>query len=158
MKKPLFLLLIFFTALNVSRAQSVAPPAADASWNRRVTGAGDYQIVLEVSGRIEIARAFQPPNPLDLKDICRSKQAAEQKAFLSADGYLSALEKSADANRRQIEIARLHIELGQIWSYRGDMTKTIFHFEAARAALQKGILNQPGYAEDLVYLDEKQAA
>ena len=61
MKKPLFLLLIFFTALNLSHAQSVTPTAADASWNRRVTGAGDYQIVLEVSGRIEIARAFQPP-------------------------------------------------------------------------------------------------
>ena len=144
--------------LAVAVAQGQQREAADASWNRRVTGAGDYQIVLEISGRIEISRVFEQPNALDLKDICRAKQTAEQRAFLSADGYLTALEKSADANRRQIEIARLHIELGQIWSYRGDMTKTIFHFEAARAALQKGILNQPGYAEDLVYLDEKQAA
>ncbi|MBI1761844.1 MAG: CRTAC1 family protein [Acidobacteria bacterium] len=135
-------------------AQTAPREAADASWNRRVAGAGDYQIVLEVSGRIEISRAFQPPNPLDLTDICRAKQTAEQRAFLSADGYLSALEKSADANRRQIEIARLHIELGQIWSYRGDMTQAIAHFEAARAALQKGLLDQPAYAEDLVHLDE----
>ncbi len=135
-------------------AQSVAPTENDQSWNRRVVGAGDYQIVLEVSGRLEIARAFQPPNPLDLKDICRAKQTAEQRAFLSAEGYLSALEKSADATRRQIEIARLHIELGQIWSYRGEMTKAVVHFESARTALQKGILDQPAYADDLMYLDE----
>ena len=34
------------------------------------------------------------------------------------------------------------------------MTKAIEHFEAARTALQKGLLTQPGYADDLMYLDE----
>jgi tetratricopeptide (TPR) repeat protein len=136
------------------RAQSPNRPAEDQSWNRRIDGAGEYQIVLEVSGRVEVARALKPPNPLDLKAICAAKQEAERRAFLSAEGYLAALEKSVDAHRRQIEIARLHNELGQIWSYRGDMAKAIEHFEAMRTALGKGLLDHPEYADDLIYLDE----
>src|SRR5262245_41870129 len=126
----------------------------DQSWNRRPRGAGDYQIVLEVSGRVETTRALNMPNPLDLKSICAAKQDAERRAFLSAEGFLSALEKSVDANRRQIEIARLHNELGQLWSYRGDMAKAIEHFESMREALSRGLLDHPEYADDMTYLDE----
>ncbi|HMX25728.1 MAG TPA: CRTAC1 family protein, partial [Blastocatellia bacterium] len=66
----------------------------------------------------------------------------------------SALEKSVDANRRQPEIARLHNELGQLWSYRGEMAKAIEHFEAARLAISNSLVNHPEYAEDLVFMDE----
>jgi tetratricopeptide (TPR) repeat protein len=142
----LFAFLLFTTAYTQSDR--------DPGWNRRPDGAGEYQIVLEVSGRVEVARALKPPNPLDLKAICAAKQEAERRAFLSAEGYLAALEQSADKHRRQIEIAQLHQELGQLWSYRGDMTKAIAHFEAMRAALSKALLDRPEYADDLVYLDE----
>jgi hypothetical protein len=148
-----FLALIVLAGLLVlaGRTQS---EKQDQSWNRRVTGAGDYQIVLEVSGRIEIARSFKNPNPMDLRAICQEKKDSEERAFRSADGYLSSLKQSAGANRRQLEIARLHIEVGQIWSYRGEMAKAIENFEAAREALSKAVIDQPAYAEDLVYLDE----
>ncbi|MGH9799753.1 MAG: FG-GAP repeat domain-containing protein, partial [Blastocatellia bacterium] len=134
------------------RTQDRAPQ--NQSWNRRIAGAGDYQTVLEVSGRIEITRAMKMPDPLDLKSICSAKQDAERRAFLSAEGYLSALEKSVEANRHQLEIVQLHNELGQLWSYRGDMTKAIEHFAAARATLVKALPSHPEYSEDLVYLDE----
>ena len=66
----------------------------DQSWNRRAAGAGEYQTVLEVSGRVETTRALKLPDALDLKAICSAKQDAERRAFLSAEGYLSALESS----------------------------------------------------------------
>ncbi len=158
MRRSLFISLSLAALLAVALVQTAhvrtQNRADDQSWNRRVAGAGDYQTVLEVSGRVEIARALKLPDSLDLKSICAAKKDAERRAFLSADGYLSALEKSVDANRRQIEIARLHIELGQIWSYRGEMNEAIKHFEAARNALTKGLLDHPEYKDDLVYLDE----
>lgn len=142
---------LLFAATALTQTDRVAQ---DQSWNRRPAGAGEYQIVLEVSGRVEVARALKPPNPLDLKAICTAKQEAERRAFLSAEGYLAALEQAADKNRRQIEFAQLHQELGQLWSYRGDMTQAIKHFEAMRVALSKALLDHPEYADDLVYLDE----
>ncbi|MBL8190003.1 MAG: VCBS repeat-containing protein [Acidobacteria bacterium] len=138
--------------IQLSDAQSRAPQ--DQSWNRRVEGAGEYQTVLEVSGRVEITRAFKMPDALDLKSICSAKQDAERRAFLSAEGYLSALEKSVEANRHLLEIVQLHNELGQLWSYRGEMTNAIKHFESARAALVKALVANPQYSEDLIYLDE----
>ncbi|MFN0112754.1 MAG: FG-GAP-like repeat-containing protein [Blastocatellia bacterium] len=146
------MILLAFAMIQLSDAQSRAPQ--DQSWNRRVTGAGDYQTVLEVSGRVEITRAMKMPNPLDLKSICQAKNDAERRAFLSAESYLSALEKSVDASRQQIEIIRLHNEVGQLWSYRGDMTKAIQHFEAARNLLDKILPSRPEYSEDAVFMDE----
>lgn len=146
------LILLAFAMIQLSDAQDRAPQ--DQSWNRRVEGAGDYQTVLEVSGRVEITRAFKMPDALDLKSICQAKQDAERRAFLSAEGYLSALEKSVEANRHLLEIVQLHNELGQLWSYRGEMTNAIKHFESARAALVKALVANPQYSEDLIYLDE----
>jgi hypothetical protein len=146
-------LLLAFTFAEIISVQT-QNRVDDQSWNRRVIGAGDYQTVLEVSGRVEITRALKLPDGRDLKAICSAKKDAERRAFLSADGYLSALEKSVDANRRQPEIARLHNELGQIWSYRGEMAKAIEHFEAARQAISNSLSSHPEYAEDLVFMDE----
>ncbi|MDX2041083.1 MAG: FG-GAP-like repeat-containing protein [Acidobacteriota bacterium] len=145
-------ILLALAMIQLSDAQSRAPQ--DQSWNRRVDGAGEYQTVLEVSGRIEVTRAMKMPDALDLKSICQAKQDAERRAFLSAEGYLSALEKSVEANRHLLEIVQLHNELGQLWSYRGDMAKAIKHFESARATLVKALPSNPQYSEDLIYLDE----
>ncbi len=145
-------ILLAFALIQLSDAQSRAPQ--DQSWNRRVDGAGDYQTVLEVSGRIEVSRTMKLPDPLDLKSICSAKQDAERRAFLSAEGYLSALENSVDASRQQIEIIKLHIEVGQLWSYQGDMAKAIEHFEAARNLLTQALPSHPEYADDAVFLDE----
>jgi hypothetical protein len=134
-------------------AQTPSTPQ-DQSWNRRIAGTGDYQIVLEVSGRIETTRTLKLPNPLDLKAICAAKQAAENEARLSAESYLPSLEQAIDKRRYLPEIVRLHNELGQLYSYRGDMPKAIQHFEAAYQALQQVLTTQPQYAEDKIYLEE----
>ncbi|HMY71041.1 MAG TPA: VCBS repeat-containing protein, partial [Blastocatellia bacterium] len=156
--RPFFFLLIAIVFVGgfvqAVRVQTQDRALQDQSWNRRVAGTGNYQTVLEVSGRVEITRALKLPDGRDLKAICSAKQDAERRAFLSAEGYLSALEKSVDANRRQPEIARLHNELGQLWSYRGEMAKAIEHFEAARLAISNSLVNHPEYAEDLVFMDE----
>ncbi len=147
-------LLIFLLIWFAANAMTQDRASQDQSWNRRVAGAGDYQNVLEVSGRVEITRAMKMPDALDLKAICQAKQDAERRAFLSAEGYLLALENSVDASRQQIEIIKLHNELGQLWSYRGDMAKAIEHFEAARELLTKVLPSHPEYSEDAVFMDE----
>jgi hypothetical protein len=126
----------------------------ETGWDRRPAGAGDYQIVMEISGRVEVARAMRQSNPLDLKSICAAKTDAERRAFLSAESYLAALQKSVDADRRAVEIARLQNELGQLWSYRGDMTKALSYFEAMRDTLSRAASARPEFAEDLISLDE----
>jgi ASPIC and UnbV/FG-GAP-like repeat len=149
----LFRFLVFSVLLLPTFAQSPSTPQ-DQSWSRRISGTGDYQIVLEVSGRIETARALKAPNPLDLQSICAAKQAAEASALRSAESYLLSLEKATDKRRYLAEIIRLHNELGQIHSYRGDMAKAIAQFEAAYQGLQQLLRDQPEYAEDKTSLEE----
>ena len=110
--------------------------------------------MLEVSGRVETARALKAYDPLDLKAICAAKQAAADDAFRSAESYLLSLEKAVDKRRYLTEIIRLHNELGQIYSYRGNMPKAIEQFEAAYQALLQVLRDQPEYAEDKIYLEE----
>ena len=126
----------------------------DQSWNRRISGTGEYKIVLEVSGRVETTRALKLPNPLDLKAICAAKQEAEASAFRSAESYLLSLEKAVDKRRYLPELVRLHNELGQLYSYRGNMPKAIEQFEAAYQGLQQVLRDKPEYVEDKIYLEE----
>ncbi len=151
----LFRNLVFSLSLIAASALSQTPNTPqDQSWNRRITGTGDYQIVLEVSGRVETARALKAYNPLDLNSICAAKQEAEASAFRSAESYLFSLEKAVDKRRYLTEIIRLHNELGQIHSYRGNMPKAIEQFEAAYQGLQQLVRDQPEYSEDKTYLEE----
>lgn len=126
----------------------------DQSWNRRIAGTGDYQIVLEVSGRVEITRNLKPFDPLNLKAICAAKQAAELDALKSAESYLQSLEQAIDKRRYLTEIVRLNNEIGQVYSYRGDMPKAIRHFESAYQGIQQVLTTQPQYSEDKIYLEE----
>lgn len=146
--------LFLFFPLLTSLAQSSQSLSQDQSWNRRIAGAGDYQIVLEVSGRVETTRALKMPNALDLTSICAAKGEAEASAFRSAESYLVSLEKAIDKRRYLTEIVRLHNELGQVYSYRGDMPKAIAQFEAAYTSLQQLLRDQPEYGEDKTSMEE----
>lgn len=152
--RSLYIIVLIIADLAMAMAQSGQAGQQDRGWNRRPRGSGNYQIVLEVSGRNEVYRYLDDIDPLDLTAICAGKERAMNRAFLSAEGYLSTIEKSVDVHRRQIEIARLRMELGQLWSYRGDMTKAAENFERAREALVRGLLDHPEYSDDLIYLDE----
>lgn len=147
------ILVLIIIGAAQSHAQVPSIPQ-DQSWNRRINGTGDYQIVLEVSGRIEINRAMKSVNSLDLKSICAAKQEAEASAFRSAQSYLSSLELATDKRRYLPELVRLHNELGQLYSYRGEMPKAIEQFEAAYQALLQLLRDNPEYVEDKIYLEE----
>ncbi len=142
--------LLFFTVRILAQTQT----PNDQTWNVRATGAGNYQIVLEVSGRVEITRALIRPDPLDLKAICAAKQTAESSALNSAESYVNSLEKASDKKRYRLEIARLHQEIGQLYAYRGNMAKAIEHFEATYQGLLLSLPEHPEYAADKAYLEE----
>ena len=82
--RPFFFLLIAIVFVGgfvqAVRVQTQDRALQDQSWNRRVAGTGNYQTVLEVSGRVEITRALKLPDGRDLKAICSAKQDAERRA------------------------------------------------------------------------------
>ncbi|HWQ33520.1 MAG TPA: FG-GAP-like repeat-containing protein [Blastocatellia bacterium] len=150
----LSLSLLLFLLFGTGLPQGSQNAPQDQSWNRRPPGAGDYQIVLEVSGRIELSRFFTPPDPLDLRAICNAKNEAERRAIVSAEGYLNSLAQAADRRQYVLQMVRLHNELGQLASYRGEMAKAIEHFEAAYELLTASLPQHPEYAEDKIFMEE----
>jgi hypothetical protein len=140
--------------LIVSSVSIAFTPQQERSWNRRPNDAGDYQIVLEVSGRVEVARLLKPPDPLDLRAICSAKREAERRAFVSSDGYLSSLKQSSDNSQYGIQMVQLHNELGQLHAYRGEMGKAIEQFEAAYQLLVSNLPKHPEFADDKAFMEE----
>jgi FG-GAP-like repeat/ASPIC and UnbV len=140
--------------LIVSSVSIAFTPQQERSWNRRPNDAGDYQIVLEVSGRVEVARLLKPPDPLDLRAICSAKREAERRAFVSSEGYLSSLKQSSDNSQYGIQMVQLHNELGQLHAYRGEMGKAIEQFEAAYQLLVSNLPKHPEFADDKAFMEE----
>src|SRR5262245_65544564 len=153
---PIFLLTALLIALPVGEAQTQTGNDSQKgwSWNRRVSGAGDYQIVLEVSGRVEVSRFFKIPDPLDLRSICDAKREAERRAILSSESYLNTLSQAGDRRQYEIQLAQLRNELGQLYAYRGEMAKSIGHFEAAYDLIRSLTPTHPEFAGDKVSMDE----
>jgi FG-GAP-like repeat/ASPIC and UnbV len=141
-----------FSLLLVSPA--LTQNRQDQSWNRRPKGAGDYQIVLEVSGRVEVVRFFTRPDPLDLRAICHAKREAERLALVSSEGYLSSLKQSSDSSQYGIQMVQLHNELGQLYAYRGEMGKALDQFESAYQLLLSNLPRHPEFADDRVFMEE----
>src|SRR6266540_1206084 len=156
-----FLLFLFplpalLIALQVGEAQTQTANNTQQyqGWNRRVAGAGDYQIVLEVSGRVEVSRFFKMPDPLDLRSICDAKREAERRAILSSESYLNTLSQAGDRRQFEIQMAQLRNELGQLYAYRGEMAKSIEHFEAAYELIRSIAPSHPEFAGDKASMDE----
>jgi hypothetical protein len=150
---PLTILLIALSA-SVVRTQSGYNAQQDRSWNRRVAGAGDYQIALEVSGRIEVSRFLNTPDPLDLRSICEAKREAERRAILSSESYLKTLAQAGDRRQFEIQMAQLRNELGQLFAYRGEMAKSIEHFESAYDLLIGALPRHPEFSNDKAFMEE----
>src|SRR5215831_12298071 len=153
---PIVLLPALLIALPAGEAQSQTGNITqqDRSWNRRVAGAGDYQIVLEVSGRVELSRFFKMPDPLDLRSICEAKREAERRAILSSECCLNTLSQAGDRRQFEIQMAQLRNELGQLYAYRGEMAKSIEHFEAAYDLIRSLAPSHPEFADDKVFMEE----
>src|SRR5688572_10000052 len=78
----LIMALLIPLPVGEAQTQTANNVQQDQSWNRRVAGAGDYQIVLEVSGRVEVSRFFKMLDPLDLRSVCDAKREAERRGVL----------------------------------------------------------------------------
>ena len=57
---------------------------ADPLWDRRAAGAGSFQTVFEVSGRMELSIHRFCSNPQDLKSICDAQSETETAALDAA--------------------------------------------------------------------------
>ena len=143
----------------VAMAEGEGPPAAEgvpdvSNWNRRPPGAGDYQIVMEVSGRAEVARFQQiPPPGADLAAVCSARKEAEASALSATRRYLDDLE-AAPAERRDLAaIAHAHEELGQLFAYGGHMAEAIAEMEAAYRIVSADPPRDPAFVAVRGYLE-----
>ena len=106
-------------------------PADDRAWNRRVPGAGDYEIVLEVSGRVQLARFLEPGGGSDLARICDGRREAAGFALAATRRYLADLEAEPPERRDAMAVAHAHEELGQLLAHEGRLAEAIAQMEAA---------------------------
>jgi hypothetical protein len=126
--------------LSLTAQQPSRPPATtpgqeapdDRTWNRRTSGGGDYRVVLEVSGREEVARFREPPaDPENLPSICESNRQAVKVTIAATETYLASLTAKPAAQQDAREIVWTRKSLGQLWAYQGQMARAIEQFSLA---------------------------
>jgi FG-GAP-like repeat len=143
----------------VGLAGSEGPPAAEgvpdiANWNRRPPGAGRYQIVMEVSGRAELARFLEiPPPGAELAAVCSARKEAEAFALSATQRYLQDLEAAPAGARDEAAIAHAHEELGQLFAYQGRMPEAIAEMEAAYRIVSADPPRDPAFVAVRGYLE-----
>jgi len=142
---------------GVAMAGSQGPPAAEgvpdvSNWNRRPPGAGDYQIVREVSGRAEVGRFLEiPPPGADLAAVCSARNEAEASALSATRRYVA--DREAAARRDPAAIADAHQELGQLYAYQGRMAEAIAEMEAAYRIVAADPPADPAFIAVRAYLE-----
>jgi hypothetical protein len=92
----LIAVLASFIAARIVVAQLAAPP--DRIWNLRGTGAGAFTVVVDVSGRNELAPYFVSRDPKDLRQICTASRETEAIARRATEARLAALANTAPAS------------------------------------------------------------
>jgi len=143
----------------VATARGQGRPAAEGvpderDWNRRPPGAGNYQIVMEVSGRAEVARFLDiPPPGADLQQICDARKEAGAAALSATERDLAGLEAAPPARRDLGAIAHAHQELGQLFAYDGRMDRAIAEMEAAYRIVSKDPPADPAFVGARAYLE-----
>ena len=143
-------LLLVMPAPEPQQTDTLGQPPVDGTWNRRVDGAGDYLNVVEVSGRVEVARFLvAPSDPLSLAAVCLVRGEAEEAAVPALLGYLALLEQEGAS---LAELAKTHHDLGQAYSYDGRMTESARHFEEALRIVQENRDAHPGFVQAEKYL------
>lgn len=150
------LIWLFILAVPVALAWGqVKRSEPDAQgWNRRVSGVGDYQVVVEVSGRVEVGQYLKRAISLELRENCDIRAEAVARAFSSSEGYLKSLLEAGDQRRLAMQIIQLQNEVAQLYAYRGEMAKSIEHFQAGYDLLTSNLARFPEYRQDRIYMDE----
>jgi hypothetical protein len=109
-----------------------------SGWLRRPPGAGDYQVVAEISGRIEIGKySPQTGGGANLRRICDSKTEAQSFAVEVLEGHLARVNSDTRDREALADALATHYSLGQIHSYKGDMARAIEQLEAAYRIAQR---------------------
>ncbi len=116
----------------LGRAQSPQSGEDTSGWVRRTPGTGDYQIVAELSGRIEIARYLGASGSgANLRSVCGMKSDAEEIAVEIFEGQLAELATRKRDPKALVETIAAYSGLAQVYSYKGEMAKCIESLEAA---------------------------
>jgi hypothetical protein len=121
----------FTIAARIIVAHLAAPP--DRIWNLRGTGAGDFTVVVDVSGRNELAPFFVSRDPKDLRQICVASGETEAIARRATDARLAA-PRNAAADPEDAFWTRQ--AAGQLYAYFGQLAEGAEQLEAAYALSQ----------------------
>jgi hypothetical protein len=146
---------------QVSGMQGAPRVNDDAIWNRRPAGAGNYQIVMEVSGRAELTKFLAPPaDPQDLQSICDARREAWEIAVPTTEKYVASVRGSSKRGgggvppvRNDVaEIAWTERSLGQLHAYDGNLGRAAEYFDAARRLLIDSHA-RPGFADAISWAE-----
>jgi tetratricopeptide (TPR) repeat protein len=112
---------------------------------------GTYADATELSGRLEVARAFvQPAASRGLRGVCEARREAEAFAFDAAQANLADVERQGTDLP---ELVRAHHELGQLYAYRGEMSASVKHLAQALRIVADNAARQPSLGEAERYLE-----
>ena len=150
----LILLFILAVPVAVVWGQGQRREPDPQGWNRRVAGVGDYQVMVEVSGRVEVGQYLKRATTFELRENCDLRTEAVSRAFSSSEGYLKSLLGAQDTRPLAMQIIQLQNEVAQLYAYRGEMAKAVEHFQAGYDLLASNLSRLPEYRQDKIYMDE----
>ena len=127
---------------------------ADPLWDRRATGAGGFQTVFEVSGRMELSIHRVSSNPQDLKSICEAQSQTEAAALDAAGRDLQRLMAAPPEARQPAELAWAYRTLGQLYAYQGEMARSGEAFDKAYAIVGPMASANPMMREATLFLEQ----
>lgn len=127
MRVPVILgtLLLGCTVLAAQGSQS------RSAWDLRADGAGEYETVLELSGRYEIALYRSFADPLDLRSLCDAAREQDTESMRDAKLQLELLTRDAGRDSDPLERAWAMRTLGQLHAYFGEMAESAAQLQGA---------------------------
>ena len=127
--------------------QLVAPPSR--LWNLRGAGAGGFKVVIDVSGRDELALYFESRDPKDLRAICEAAKLTDRRA---REGIAARAAASAGA---PLDERAMNLQaLAQIQAYAGEMAESVETFGRAWTLLAPLDGKSPGATAARAFLEE----
>ncbi|HEX7087661.1 MAG TPA: CRTAC1 family protein [Vicinamibacterales bacterium] len=106
-------------------------PQSRSAWDLRAEGAGEYETVLELSGRYEIALYRSFADPLDLRSLCDAAREQEAESMRDARLQLELLTRDPGAAADPLEVAWAKRTLGQLHAYFGEMAESAAQLQEA---------------------------
>ena len=106
-------------------------PQSRSAWDLRAEGAGDYETVLEVSGRYEIALYRSFADPLDLRSLCEAAREQETESVRDARMQVELLARETGPGADPLELAWAKRTLGQLHGYFGEMADAAAQLQGA---------------------------